>query len=277
MSVENTTVADHWASTDVYGRITAALEEAGKPLNALTIEDLAPVDQFHARGFPATIELGDFLPVAAGDHLVDIGCGLGGPARYFAKRFGCRVSGIDLTGPFVDAGRRLTDLLGMGALVELRQGDGQHLPYRDASFDGGYAQHVTMNVPDRPAFFGEAWRVIRPGGFFAITEHGRGEAGTTYHPVPWSEDGSGEFLVTPEETAELLETAGFVEVDVTHTGESYLDAYRAMLAVADRGELPPLGLHVLLGPGAREKLRNSARNIEEGRTHPVRVLCRKPE
>ena len=272
----STEVADHWASTDVYGRIVAALEAAGKSLDALTIEDLAPVDQFHARGFPATTELGDCLPVSAGDHLLDIGCGLGGPARYFARRFGCRVSGIDLTGPFIDAGRRLTELLGMGALVDLRQGDGQHLPYENASFDGAYAQHVTMNVPDRPAFFAGAWRVIRPGGFFAVTEHGRGETGMPYHPLPWSEDGTGEFLVTPAETTELLEAAGFVAVDVTDTGGGYLEAYRAMIALADRGELPPLGLHVVLGPGTPAKLRNSARNIEEGRTHPVRVICRKP-
>jgi SAM-dependent methyltransferase len=270
-------VSDHWARTDVYGRIISALEAAGKSLDALTVEDLAPVDQFHARGFPATIELGDCLPVRPGDHLVDIGCGLGGPARYFARRFDCRVSGIDLTGPFIDAGRRLTELLGLGALVDLRQGDGQDLPYEDASFDGGYVQHVTMNVPDRPALFSEACRVLRPGGFFAITEHGRGGASTTYHPVPWSEDGSGEFLVPPEETVQLLETAGFSAVDVTDTGEGYLEAYRSMITVAESGELPPLGLHVLLGANAVEKLRNSARNIEEGRTRPVRVICRKPE
>ena len=150
------------------------------------------------------------------------------------------------------------------------------MPYDDASFDGAYARHVTMNMPDRPAFFAGAWRVIRPGGFFAVTEHGRGETGVPYHPLPWSQDGTGEFLVTPAETAELLEAAGFVAVDVTDTGGGYLEAYRAMIALADRGELPPLGLHVVLGPGTPAKLRNSARNIEEGRTHPVRVICRKP-
>ena len=271
------TIADHWAQGDVYPRILAALKAAEKDLAALTVEDLAPVDHFHARGFAATVELGDTLPPVAPDsHLLDVGCGLGGPARYFAQRFGCRISGIDLTEPFVEAGQRLTGLLGLDDRVELRVGDAQALPYDDETFDGGYAQHVTMNVPDRPSFFGEAWRVIRPGGFFAITEHGRGNAGPTYHPVPWSEDGRGEFLVTPEETVELLGAAGFVDIDVTDTGQDYLQGYRATLAVAERGELPALGLHVLMGPGAVEKWRNSARNIEEGRTHPVRVICRKP-
>ena len=82
--------------------------------------------------------------------------------------------------------------------------------------------------------------------------------------------------MTPEETVELLGAAGFVDIDVTDTGEDYLKAYRATLAVAARGDLPPLGLHVLVGPGAAEKWRNSAHNIEEGRTRPVRVICRKP-
>ena len=164
----------------------------------------------------------------------------------------------------------------MGDRVRIEQGDGGGLPYADASFDGAYAQHVTMNVADRPRFFGEAWRVLKPGAFFALTEHGLGPAGNPHHPLPWSEDGSGEFLVTPAETRELLAAAGFVEIESEDTGPKYLDAYRAALERVDRGELPVLGLHVLIGPTAPEKMRNSARNIEEGRTHPVQVVCRKP-
>ena len=94
--------------------------------------------------------------------------------------------------------------------------------------------------------------------------------------MPWSEDGTGEFLVTPEETRELLAAAGFAEIEIEDTGPKYLAAYRAALELAERGEAPPLGLHVLIGPTASEKMRNSARNIQEGRTHPVQVVCRKP-
>jgi len=271
------TIADHWAQGDVYPRILAALKAAEKDLAALTVEDLAPVDHFHARGFAATVELGDALPPVAPDsHLLDVGCGLGGPARYFAQRFGCRISGIDLTGPFVEAGQRLTGLLGLDDRVELRVGDAQALPYDDETFDGGYAQHVTMNVPDRPAFFASAFRVLRPGGFLALTEHGRGPGRELHHPVPWSEDGSGEYLVTPEKTREFLQDAGFVDIAVTDTGQDYLAAYRAMLSLADNGALPPLGLHVLIGPSAITKARNSVRNIEEGATRPIRVVCHKP-
>lgn len=272
---EATAIAKHWGDRDVYGLIVSALERAGKSLDSLTVEDLAPVDHFHARGFPATVELGDRLPVTPGDDILDIGCGLGGPARYFAARFNCTVSGVDITPPFVEAANKLTALLGLGARVFIVQGDGHHLPYEDGVFHGAYTQHVTMNVADRPRFFGEAWRVLRPAAFFALTEHGLGTTGNPHHPVPWSEDGSGEWLVTPSETRDLLAAAGFVDIEIEDTGQKYLSAYSDVLALAEQGALPPLGIHLLMGEAALEKVRNGARNIEEHRTHPVQVLCRK--
>lgn len=269
-------VADHWAKGDVYTLILSALETSSIPLDSLTVEDLAPVDHFHARGFPATVELGDRLPVEEGDHILDIGCGLGGPARYFAQRFGCTVSGIDITAPFVEAATKLTALVDLSDKVSFERGDAHHLTYADGLFDGAYSQHVTMNIADREQFFREAWRVLKPGAFFALTEHGLGRAGAPHHPVPWSEDGSGEWLATPTQTRDLLTAAGFVDVEIEDTGPKYLEAYRSILALAERGELPPFGMHLLMGKNAPQKVRNAARNIEEERTHPVQVLCRKP-
>jgi SAM-dependent methyltransferase len=264
-------IADHWGRGDVYHLILAALKKMSKPLDGLTLEDLAPVDHFHARGLPATVELADRLPIRAGQRIVDIGCGLGGPARYIARRFACHVSGVDITGPFVDAGNKLSALLGMEDRVTIEQGDGQRLPYRDAQFDGAYTQHVTMNVADRHAFFAQAYRVLKPGAFFALTEHGLGATGDLHHPVPWSEDGRGEYLVTPSETRALLQEAGFEDIDVEDTGARYIAGYRMSLEKAEKGGLP-----LLMGETALQKTRNSARNIEEGRTHPIQVLCRKP-
>ncbi len=270
------TIADHWGRGDVYARILAALEKTSKPLDTLTIEDLAPVDHFHARGFPATVELADQLPIKAGQHLLDIGCGVGGPARYLAQRFGCKVSGIDITPPFIEAAQGLTKLLHMEAQVALSLGDGNRLPYADATFDGAYTQHVTMNVADRNGFFSEAYRVLKPGAFFALTEHGLGPTGSPHHPLPWSEDGSGAYLKTPADTQRYLETAGFVDVTIEYTGAKYLEGYNRAIALAAQGALPPLGIHLLMGESAPQKTKNSARNIEERRTEPVKILCRKP-
>ena len=269
-------IADHWGKGDVYALIMSALERAGKSAGTLTMEDLAPVDHFHARGFPATVDLADRLPVKPGDHILDIGCGLGGPARYFAARFRCRVSGIDITPSFVEAANKLTSLLGMESQVTIDQGDGQRLPYPDAVFDGAYTQHVTMNVANRSQFFGEAYRVLKPGAFFALTEHGLGPTGNPHYPLPWSMDGSGSYLVSPPETRSFLETTGFEDITAEDTGDKYVAAYKHVMELAAQGALPPLGLHILMGESAPARTRNAARNIEEGRTHPVQVVCRKP-
>ena len=270
-------ISDHWGKGDVYSRILEAMKLAGIDPGSVTIEQLAPVDHFHARGFPATVELADALPIKDGDRLVDIGCGIGGPARYLAKRFKCHVEGIDITAPFVDAANKLTALVGMEDEVKFRHGDGQKLPYDDEEFDGGYTQHVTMNVPDRNVFFAESFRVLKPGAFFALTEHGLGEVGDPHHPVPWSEDGSGAYLMRPEDTVALLRNAGFRDIDVTDTGEKYLQGYKAVIKLVEDGDAPVFGTHILLGKQAPQIVRNAARNIEERRTHPVQIVCFKPK
>lgn len=270
------TIADHWGSGDVYAVIIEALEQMSKSPDAITIEDLAPVDHFHARGLAATVELADCLPLRPDQKVIDIGCGLGGPARYIAKRFQCKVNGVDITKPFVEAANKLTALLHMEDQVRIELGDGQRLPYTDASFDCAYTQHVTMNVADRSRFFAEAYRVLKPGSFFALTEHGLGPNGDAYYPLPWSEDGSGAYLMTPSQTREMLEAAGFEDIRIEDTGSKYVSAYKTVMEKAAKGVLPPLGIHILMGKTAQQKTQNSARSIVEGRTRPIQVVCRKP-
>lgn len=268
--------ADPWGTGDILGRILAAIDAAGLDPHRLTVEQLAPVDHFHARGFTATRDLADRLPIRAADRIIDIGCGLGGPARYLAQRFGCSVEGVDITPAFVQAARTLTDRTGLSGRVAVQVGDAAHLPFIDRTFDGGYSQHVTMNVADRARFLGEAFRVLKPGAFFALTEHGLGAVGEPHYPVPWSEDGRGSYLLPPEATVAALQTAGFREIDIRHTGPMYLTAYQRANAKAEQGSAPPLGLHLVMGDRMALKLKNAARNIAEQRTHPVEIVCRKP-
>lgn len=269
-------IARHWARNNIYATILNKLEEMALPLEQVTLKDLAPIDHFHSCGFPATTELADRLDVAPGQHVVDIGCGLGGPARYMANRFQCKVSGVDITPAFVEVANKLTVLLRMQRSVMILNGDGHNLPFSDGFFDGGYTQHVTMNVADRPAFYAEAYRVLKPGGFFAVTEIGMGPRGQPHYPMPWSTDGSGSYLVTPDETCSMLEDTGFTNIDIEFTWDKYLAGYQVTLAKAELDELPPLGTHLLMGDNALQNIRNSARNIEEQRTQPIALVCRKP-
>ena len=259
---------------DLYENILAALRRGSKRLDALTVEDLAPVDHFHARGFPATVELADQFRISENSHLVDIGCGLGGPARYMARRFNCRVSGVDLTEEFVRTGRLLNELLHMDHQVHLEHGDALHLPYADMTFDAGYCQHVTMNIADRERFYAEAARVLKPGACFALTEHGLGTKGDPAFPVPWSADGSNSHLVTPDATRRFAFDAGFEAIEIVEVGDKYLAGYRKSLE-RPPAEAPALGIHLILGADARERSANAMRNIEEGRTRPFQLVCRK--
>jgi ubiquinone/menaquinone biosynthesis C-methylase UbiE len=269
-------IADHWGTGDVFELVMGAVKKMGIPQESLTVENLAPVDHFHARGFVATVELADRLTIQPGQHIIDIGCGLGGPARYLAKRFQCKVSGVDLTLPFVETANKLTRLLRMEDQVVVSHGDGNELPYPDTTFDGAISQHVTMNVSDRGRYFAEAYRVLKPGAFFAVTEHGLGPKGNPQYPLPWSADGSGAFLVTPAESRACLKRAGFTDIAVEDTGPKYVSAYKVAIEKLESGTMPPLGIHILQGRNALDNARNAARNIEEGRTHPIMVICRKP-
>ncbi|MPY76401.1 MAG: methyltransferase domain-containing protein [Alphaproteobacteria bacterium] len=273
---DDAAVRAHYGRDSLYDDIVEALTAAGKDIRRLTARDLAPIDHFHGRGIEATEELADMLPVSPGDRLLDIGSGLGGPARYMAERFGCHVTGIDLTEPFCEVARRLTDCVGMSGRVAFRQGSATDLPFGADSFDAAYTQNVSMNIADKGRFHAEAFRVIRAGGHFALSEVTLGDGGDPIYPTPWSDDGATSFLAAGEETIAGLERVGFQLLSVIDkTAASIASHERMRERIAQEGP-PRLGVHVIMGPSAREKGRNSVRNVVEGRTKPIEILCRKP-
>jgi SAM-dependent methyltransferase len=273
---DDTAIRDHYGRDGLYDTIIEALAEAGKDVSRLTVRDLAPLDHFHGRGLEATAEMADLLPVAPGDHLLDIGCGIGGPARYMADRFDCRVTGIDLTDAFCDVARRLTGQVGLGDRVGFRQASALDLPFEAESFDCAYSQNVSMNIADKGRFHAEAFRVIRPGGHLGLSELTLGDGGPPVFPTPWSDDGSTSHLVTEAETLASLSAAGFTVVTVQDKTGAARASFARMRERIEREGPPPLGVHILMGDSGRKKGRNSARNIEEGRTRPIEILCRKP-
>jgi ubiquinone/menaquinone biosynthesis C-methylase UbiE len=274
---DDAAVRAHYGRDRLYDDIIAALTAAGTDVSRLTVRDLAPLDHFHGRGVEATAELAALLPVSPGDHLLDIGCGLGGPARYMADRWGCRVTGIDLTEAFCETARRLTDCVGLAGRVTIRQGSALDLPFDAESFDAAYTQNVSMNIADKKRFHGEAFRVIRRGGYFALSELTLGTGGAPFYPTPWSDDGSASYLVTEEETLVGLKSAGFEVLKAIDKSEAAIASHQRMRERIARDGPPKIGVHIIMGASAREKGRNSARNIEERRTRPIEILCRKPD
>jgi len=260
-------VAAHYGTHGLLDRILGALTQAGKDVNALTIDDLGLVDEFHSRRRRATEELGRMLAPATSDHVIDVGSGIGGPSRYLAATYGCRVSGVDLTPEFVAAAIGLTQRVGLKERVDFRQGSALALPFPDASFDLAWSQNVAMNIADRPRYYAEMRRVLKPGGRLAIQDVAQGPGGPVVFPVMWADRPEISFLRTPDETHSLLEAAGLRVLQWIDNSEAALVEAAAERAQMRAASGPPvLGIHVIVGPSAREKMRNGQVNQEEKRT-----------
>ncbi len=269
-------ISGHYTSGTLLSRLKAMLAEDGADPERPSMEALAPYDQFHGRGVEATEEAAELMQVGASDHILDIGSGIGGPARYFASRFGCRVTGIDLTSEFCDVARHLTRLLDLEERVTFEVGNALAMSFADGSFDGAYSMNVSMNIADKHAFYREIHRVLRPGGWLVLSELAKGEGGDLDYPTPWASSARSSFLATPEETRQGLQDTGF-EVTRFHTKlEEALAAGARARAMVERGEKPPFrAVGLIHGEHGARATANLSRGYHEGRVIPIEVLARK--
>ncbi len=274
MQLENQ-VAEHYTRGDLGAVILDALEQAGKDIDNLSLEDLAPIDEFHIRGREATMELGRGLGLQSAMRVLDVGSGIGGPARHLAAAHGCRITGIDLTEEYCRTAAMLAERVGLSGRVDYRQANALALPFADAAFDAAYTQHVAMNIGDKATLYGEVARVLKSGGRFAIYDILQGAGGEVIFPVPWAREPATSFLAAPEELRGLLEKAGFEVIgwrDTTSEGRAWFEARQRH--IAEQG-LPKLGLHILLGPIFAEMAQNQVRNLAEDRIALIEAICRK--
>jgi ubiquinone/menaquinone biosynthesis C-methylase UbiE len=270
-------ITAHYSRGDLLSRLNAALADDGADPARPSLEALAPYDQFHGRGLEATVEIADRLRPTAGQCLLDIGSGIGGPARYFARRFGCHVTGIDLTPEFCAVARHLTRLLGLQERVDFQLGDALAMPFTDASFDGGYSMNVSMNIADKAAFYREIHRVLRPGAWLLLSELAAGDGRALDYPTPWASSATSSFLSSAEQTRQGLLDAGFESVELHSTLQQARDFGARSRALVDRGEKPPHRAVMLIhGDIADRAIANSARALQDGRAVPIEVLARKP-
>ena len=271
-----TDVSGHYTSGDLLTRLEARLCEDGFDPARPTFEALAPYDHFHGRGLEATEDIANRLPVSGTDHVLDVGSGLGGPARYMAQRFGCRVSGVDLTAEFCDVARHLTSLLGLEERVSFERCDALSMPYRDTAFDGAYSMNVTMNIADKRALYREIHRVLKPGAWLGLSEVVQGPGGEPDYPTPWARTASASFLATADETRANLAASGFAIESLRDTTQaSFAWAARARAVVEAGGKPPHRAVSLIHGAIAEEVMANTGRALRERCTVPIEVVCRK--
>jgi ubiquinone/menaquinone biosynthesis C-methylase UbiE len=275
MAVEND-VARHYGNGGIAERILTALRAANGPDAPVTVDALSVLDHFHGRGIVATKELVELLKPQPGEHLLDIGSGIGGPARWFAAKCGVRVTGVDLTREFCAAAEALNRATGLADKITIKQGSALALPVADNSFDRAYSQNVIMNIADKRGFYREAFRALEPGGVLALSNLCRGAAGDFIYPVPWAETAATSFLATPDEMRAELLAAGFEIVVFNDTTRETMPATVRNRERLEREGLGALGTHLIMGERLREMQINSARNQEAGLGRTIEALVRKP-
>jgi ubiquinone/menaquinone biosynthesis C-methylase UbiE len=269
-------LSDHYIHGNLLQAIKTSIAKLGITLDSVTIDDLAPVDEFHVGGREATENLLQQLNFPAKSHILDVGCGLGGAARYVAQNYNSHVTGIDITKEFVETGKSLCSWVKLEKQVALKQGSVTDLPFQDEHFDGGYMLHVGMNIEDKDQLFREIFRVLRQGSKFGVYDIMRISDGDIDFPVPWATEESASKLSTPEQYQQALIKAGFDISQQNNRSEYALDYFKRLSEkTAANGGPPPLGLHTLMKDSGMVKINNMVKKIAVGYIAPVEItLCK---
>ena len=264
----------HYAPGSLVDRIRAALLRAGIEPTQLTRDQAATFDEFHGGGRESTRALARFVGLAPGTRVLDIGCGIGGPARTLTAEFGCVVTGVDLTHEFISTAEWLSAQLGMAGQITFLQGSALALPLPDASFDLVWSQNMLMNLPDKAQFAREVHRVLKPGGRCAIETVVAGD-GELHFPCFWAAVPEHSFVPPPDALRAAFAQAGMLETSWLNNTPNVIAHGKRRLAGLEASGEPTLGIGVLVPDRVLDKTRNALRNNEEGRTAAIQAVWRR--
>jgi len=269
MSVERQ-VAEHYTQDMLEQKILGTLRGTGKNPEWLTPQDLEPLDNLHLGGRESIQELSAFMDLRPDMHLLDVGCGLGGPARYFAEH-GYQVTGIDLTEESVRVATSLTSMMRLAGKATFRQGSALEMVFPSASFDGAYMIHVGMNIQDKSGLFREVARVLKPGARFAIFDILRTSDVELPFPLPWALTVDSSFVASTDDYCRALESAGFQIAHQRSRRQFALDVMEKRRAQAAAGTV--LAVHLVMGDSAPLMLKNVNQAIAAGILDPVELVA----
>jgi len=257
---------EHYGGDDAATRVLSSLDPA-------RIDRLAALDQFHVGGAAASRKLAERAGIREGLAVLDLGSGLGGPARLLAGEFGADVTGIDLTPGFCRIAQTLSAHAGHAAATRFCAADALALPFADDRFDAIWTEHVAMNIGDRDALYRELLRVTRPGGVLALYDMVAGpNVASLVYPVPWASDASQSHLIDVDALRRVVTEAGW-------TNRHFHDESVAALNWLQSAR-PPKGvdgptLRDVMGPDFPRMISNLRENFEAGRLEAVQAVFEK--
>jgi ubiquinone/menaquinone biosynthesis C-methylase UbiE len=225
---------------------------------------LTPIEELHLRGSVATLELAHKIGLNEKMKILDVGCGIGGPARNIVSKFGCHVTGLDLSKEYCHVAEMINKYIGLSDKIEIHQGNALDMPFNDDLFDVVFLQHVLMNINDKNRLFTQIKKVLRPNGCLAVYSICAGPLSPIYYPVIWANNPNINFLLSPNNLRELIHSMGFKE-------RSWMDYTPRVIEAIDLQRMKPkpkkkhpinLGL-IVKDPSVKWK--NMVLNLKEGR------------
>jgi phosphoethanolamine N-methyltransferase len=210
-------------------------------------------------------------------HVLDIGCGVGGGDLVLAGEFGARVTAVDLEAPLIARAEAYAKRAGLDDRIEFYRVDAGHIMFTDDAFDVVYSCGAFTQIEDKAFMFDEVIRVLKPGGAFAVYDWMKGSDPYSDDMRHWFKmEGLTYAMQTPQAHEALLGRAGFTDIVVEEDGGWYgreahreyermqgalqasmlaalgaekqahfLENWRAMLVVLDKGELRPAYFHAM--------------------------------
>jgi len=257
-------VAQHYGNDGIVSRIVSALADAGFDTNDLEPNVFAGADEFHIGGRKGSEYVAKALDLESGQRLLDIGSGIGGPARFIANTLDVTVEGIDLTPEFVEAAVEITEMVGMTEQVSFEVGSATSIPFEDDTFDASTMLHVGMNISDKELLFREMARVTKPDGSIVVYDVMRTGEDDLVFPMPWSSTSEYSFVDTVNAYVKAAESAGLELLTVDDHAEMAVAFFNN-----PPSEPPPVNLGHLMGTGMPEMFANARDAINSGTISPI--------
>jgi ubiquinone/menaquinone biosynthesis C-methylase UbiE len=271
----NNSIKNQYSNPHLFNSIKKAFTETGKDFDQLTPDDLTSVDFFHIRGYKSTKELAELCKIKPNMKVLDVGCGIGGTARFLASQYGCFVTGLDIIDEYTRTAYSLSVLLKLNKITEFKTGSACRLPFEDETFDVVWTENVQMNIKTKNEFYSETYRVLRNHGKFVFHDVFSGNKNKVLYPVPWADDESISFLIEVKKVKQLLNSFNFKISFWADKTEISAEAFEKSAGKIKLDGLPPLGLHLLMGDNTVDKIRNMARNLVEKRLTVIQCICLK--
>lgn len=203
-------------------RIDADLAAAGiTPDAPLRVTDLTPFDQYHYEGTAAVDDAAAALDAKAGSHILDIGSGLGGPARYMAEQTGCRVTALELQGDLHETATSLTERCGLSTAVTHIHGDVLAGDAPSDTFTGIMSMLCFLHIPNRSLLFGKCAEALQSGGTIFVDDYYARGALTAAEQADLSEKVYCTYLPDLATYLDDVEAAGFVDVKANDMTDSW--------------------------------------------------------